>query len=157
MSFNILRNKVQAEEIMHDTLLRLFEAENVFPTREDRDKWLTRVCINLSLDQLRKNKKLENIFLLDNMAFYDEDPSQFQEQEQTEVVSLKGITAEDIKNAISQLAPGYRIIMNLFLFEGYDYEEIAQITGLKESSVRSQYVRGKMKALSNLKKHRWIF
>lgn len=140
---------MQAEEVMHDTLLRLFETGKVFPSMGDRDKWLTRVCINLSLDQLRKNKAEENVFLVDNFAFY-EDTDIGGEDRAADDFAFKGVTPKDIKNGIAGLAPGYRIIMSLFLFDGYDYEEIAQITGLKESSVRSHYARGKRKLIAYL-------
>ena len=43
-------------------------------------------------------------------------------------------------------------VLSLLLFEGYDYEEAAEITGLKASSVRSQYVRAKARLLEILKK-----
>jgi RNA polymerase sigma factor (sigma-70 family) len=140
---------MQAEEVMHDTLLRFFETDIVFPSERDRDKWMTRVCINLSLDQLRKNKTEENIFVLDNMSFFEEEVVS-QTDEQKDAFSFRGITPKQIRKGIENLAEGYRIIMTLFLFDGYDCEEIAQITGLKESSVRSQYVRGKMKLIAQL-------
>ncbi len=143
---------MQAEEVMHDTLLRLFETEKAFPSVHDRDKWLTRVCINLSLDQLRKNKTEENVFLVDNFSFYEyEDTGPKEEEPPATEFTFKGVTPKDIRKGIDGLAPGYRIIMSLFLFDGYDYEEIAQITGLKESSVRSHYARGKTKLITHLK------
>lgn len=142
---------MQAEEVMHDTLLRFFETEIVFPTERDRDKWMTRVCINLSLDQLRKNKTEENILVMDNLSFFEEADVP-QKSEREDDFSFRGITPNQVRKGIKSLAEGYRIIMTLFLFDGYDYEEIAQITGLKESSVRSHYIRGKMKLISYLKK-----
>ena len=39
----------------------------------------------------------------------------------------------------------YRAILSLHLFEGYDYEEISQITGIKENTIRSLYMRGRQK------------
>ena len=51
-----------------------------------------------------------------------------------------------------RLPAGYRAVLSLLLFEGYDYEEAAEITGLKASSVRSQYVRAKARLLEILKK-----
>jgi len=50
-----------------------------------------------------------------------------------------------IKQGLAQLAPGYRTILSLSLFEGYDFEEIASILSLHPSSVRSQYTRARRK------------
>ena len=44
-------------------------------------------------------------------------------------------------------------MLSLVLFEGYDYEEIAKITGLKEVSVRTQYIRGKARVIEELEKY----
>ncbi|MBR7157761.1 MAG: sigma-70 family RNA polymerase sigma factor, partial [Bacteroidales bacterium] len=52
-------------------------------------------------------------------------------------------SVDSIKKALLLLPDGYRLILSLHLFEGYDYEEISQITGLKESSISSQYLRAK--------------
>ncbi|MFR8435435.1 MAG: RNA polymerase sigma factor [Alistipes ihumii] len=59
---------------------------------------------------------------------------------------------ERIRRGMSRLPAGYRAVLSLLLFEGYDYEEAAEITGLKASSVRSQYVRAKARLLEILKK-----
>ncbi|MCD8263248.1 MAG: hypothetical protein LUD02_03050 [Tannerellaceae bacterium] len=45
------------------------------------------------------------------------------------------------------LPAGYWVILSLYLFEGYDMEEIAAIMEIKPASVRSQYLRGKRKLL----------
>jgi len=50
------------------------------------------------------------------------------------------------------LAGGYRLVLSLNLFEGYDYEEIAQILDLKEVTVRSQYIRGKARLVEEIEK-----
>ena len=50
-----------------------------------------------------------------------------------------------ILKSLSTLPDHYRVILSLHLFEGYDYEEISQITGTRESTIRSLYMRGRKK------------
>ncbi len=142
-SMRILSNRMEAEEVMHDTLLKYFDREDFNSIRE-RDAWLKRVCINLSIDRLRKRKAEEGLFKSDELK------NRTLDNEYVTNYSFKGISVEDVKEALSSLATGYRLILSLFLFEGYDYEEIAQIKGLKEASVRSQYVRGKARIVEIL-------
>ena len=52
-----------------------------------------------------------------------------------------------VKEACKKLPVGYRVILSLYLFEGYDMEEIASILKIRPSSVRSQYLRAKRKLL----------
>jgi RNA polymerase sigma factor (sigma-70 family) len=56
---------------------------------------------------------------------------------------------EKIFRGIGMLPDGYRIILTLYLLEGYDHSEISQILGISESTSKSQYSRAKSK-LRNL-------
>lgn len=147
-SLRILNNSMDAEEVMHDTLLTYFRKGMFFQTTKERDSWLCRVCINLSIDRLRKHKS-ENI--LQNTK---ELKAEEIDEEAVESFQFKGVTVDQVKRALNNLAAGYRLILSLHLFEGYDYEEIAQITQLKEVSIRSQYIRGKARLIEEIKAYR---
>jgi RNA polymerase sigma-70 factor (ECF subfamily) len=56
----------------------------------------------------------------------------------------------EVRKAIAGMPDGYRSVLTLYLFEGYDHDEIAQILQVKESTARTQYVRAKQKLLSKL-------
>lgn len=55
-----------------------------------------------------------------------------------------------IYKGIEQLPDGYRVILTLYLLEGYDHSEISQILGITESTSKSQYSRAKDKLRSLL-------
>ena len=81
------------------------------------------------------------------------------EKETGDVVDEEGmdeseieLTVQGIKKAMSQLPDGYRAVLSLYLLEGYDHEEIAEIMRISHSTVRTQYKRGKQKLLQLLKK-----
>jgi RNA polymerase sigma-70 factor (ECF subfamily) len=52
-------------------------------------------------------------------------------------------TVESVKNAIAALPDGYRSVLSLYLIEGYDHGEIADILGITESTSKSQFNRSK--------------
>lgn len=138
-SLRITADSFDAEEAMHDTFLRLHK----LPDKEQIKKienWLTSVCIRISIDRLRK-KKSEALFKQEFAAETAEEKSSVEEI--TNGKEPPQYSVDSIKKALLLLPDGYRLILSLHLFEGYDYEEIAQITGLKESSIRSQYLRAK--------------
>ena len=58
---------------------------------------------------------------------------------------------EKIRRGIEQLPEGYRVVLSLYLFEGYDHEEIGEILNISESTSRTQYMRGKKKLLEMIK------
>jgi RNA polymerase sigma factor (sigma-70 family) len=63
------------------------------------------------------------------------------------------LKVEEIKSAVSELPDGYRVVLTLYLFEGYDHEEISHILKISEVTSRSQLMRGKvkLKQLLNMK------
>ena len=61
------------------------------------------------------------------------------------------VRVEEVKEAINRLPDGYRIILSLYLLEGYDHDEIAEILSINSSTSRSQLSRAKQKLISELK------
>ncbi|VAW26674.1 RNA polymerase ECF-type sigma factor, partial [hydrothermal vent metagenome] len=50
-----------------------------------------------------------------------------------------------VKEGITQLPTGYRLVLSLYLLEGYDHKEISEVLGISESTSKSQYNRAKAK------------
>lgn len=139
ISLRILGDSFEAEEVMHDVLLQYFRMTGKDGVVDLR-KWLSSVCIRKSIDRLRKRKRFQDF--LDGY----EDPA----ADETEYEDLT-LDVENIRKALSSVPDNYRLVLTLHLFEGYDHQEIAQITGIKEVTVRSLYLRGKRKLAEILK------
>lgn len=131
ISLRINGDSADAEEIMHDTLLQYWRVRKKDEIR-DLPRWLTSVCVRKSIDRLREKSRW-NLFLEN----YDDPALEDTPEEEVEY------TVEVIMTALSGLPGHYRAIVSLHLFEGFDYQEIAQITGSKENTIRSLYMRGR--------------
>lgn len=142
ISLRIVGNSADAEEIMHDTLLQYWKSGS---NQEiiDLRKWLSSVCIRKSIDKLRERNRWKNI-----LEGY-EDPA----LEETEETDLE-YDIHTIRNALSSIPDNYRAIVSLRLFEGYDYQEISQITGITENTIRSLYMRGRQKLAAAIRQIR---
>ena len=143
MSLRILGDSCEAEEIMHDSLLQYYGMKDKSEILDLR-KWLSSVCIRKSIDRLRKRRRFKD-FLEDY-----EDPAM--DDADYEDYTLE---VENIRKALSCIPDNYRLILSLHLFEGYDYQEISQIAGIKEVTVRSLYMRGRRKLAEYLKNRSW--
>ncbi len=137
----IVKNPDLAEDIMQETFITAFEKIATFKGDSTIGAWLKRIAVNKSIDELRKNLLLLEPYdeVLENKVADDTDISEFGSNDQ-----VLG-KVELIKKAMNQLPDGYRIVLSLYLFEGYDHEEIAQIMGITESTSRSQYTRARQK------------
>jgi len=60
-------------------------------------------------------------------------------------------TTENVIQAMNQLSEGGRIVFSLYLLEGYDHGEIAQILNITESTSKTQYMRAKRRVQEIMK------
>lgn len=140
-SLRITGNSFEAEEIMHDTLLK-FLSQPAPGEIEKPAAWLKSVCIRKSLDKLRERHRTQ--------AFLEE----YKEEPPATPPPQMQYSVDEIKRALLLLPDNYRTILSLHLFEGYDYQEIEQITGTKEATLRSLYKRAKEKLAAQLQQNR---
>jgi RNA polymerase sigma factor (sigma-70 family) len=142
----MLNDRVEAEDVMQDAFLTAFLKLDQYRGEMSFGSWLKRIVINKSIDVLRSKKmRFEEL----DERQEDETALNFendQSQEETEQQVRR------IKDAVQQLPEGFRVVLSLFLFEGYDHEEIGLILGISESTSRSQLARAKKKLAEYLKK-----
>ncbi|MEO6491081.1 MAG: RNA polymerase sigma factor [Ferruginibacter sp.] len=139
----ILGNRAEAEDVLQESFTEAFRNVNSFEGRSSFGVWLKKICINRAINQLKKKKV--NWVDMDTIAGHDTLKESIIDESE---ISLK---VEAVKKAIMQLPDGYRTVLNLYLFEGYDHEEMAEILNVAESTTRSQYTRAKQKLLQILK------
>jgi len=70
--------------------------------------------------------------------------------ETEETIDYSNLQTNKVLNTLNSLKDNYRIVLNLNLIEGYDYEEIAQILGYTNENVRTTVSRAKKKLKQQL-------
>lgn len=133
----IVGNATEAEEAMQDTFLKVFTRLDQYRDGQCFEAWMQRIAVHTAIDYVRRQVPAWEE-LSDNVPATDTD-----EPEESEIQ----YSVARIKEATGQLPAGYRVILSLYLFEGYDMEEIASILKIQPPSVRSQYLRAKRKLL----------
>ena len=142
-SLRIMNNSGDAEDVLQESFCDAFAAIGSFAYKSTFGAWLKRIVINKSINALRKRKmtiidmEKTTIGHLPEDETYDETETQFK--------------VEEIKKAVQELPNGYRTVLTLHLFEGYDQEEIAEILAVSHVTVRTQYMRAKQKLLQIIK------
>lgn len=154
MSLRITGDRMDAEEIVHDTIIKFMKVSYRGMSAEQVDAWLAKTCIRASIDVVRK-RRVTGEFLEDYEYDIREDSSEMSESamawNQLKEEDAPSVLMHKIQKALSALPDGYRIILSMILLEGFDYSETAQVLGVKEVTVRSQYLRGRLKLIDELK------
>ena len=132
-AYSYLHNISDAEEILQDTLLQFLIYQPNFENDEHKKAWLLRVAGNLSKNRIRYNSIRQT--------------DELQE-------SLIATNSEDLSfvwEAVRSLPIKYRESIHLFYYEGYSTSQIASVLGAKESTIRSNLHRGRLKLKEILK------
>lgn len=134
-ALRITGDENEAEDVLQEAFVSAFQ--NLKSYREDASfgAWLKRIVINKALNQVQRIKK--DLMLAQDMK---EEVSEF-EPEKTE----PNYTVAQVQRAMNELPSGFRTVLSLYLFEGYDHKEIGEILGITESTSKSQYKRAKDK------------
>jgi RNA polymerase sigma factor (sigma-70 family) len=136
VGYRIVNNVEEAEDVLQEAFISAFKNLGHYRGESSFGSWLKQIVVNKAINQLKK-RKLER--LPDDEKFDVEDEVQPDELENYP------FSVEKVRRAIEQLPDGYRAVVSLYLVEGYDHGEIAEILGISESTSKSQFNRSKKK------------
>ena len=139
LAYRMTGSREDAEDLLQEAFVECFRNLDSFRFESTFGAWLKSIVINRSINHLRKKKI--------NLELFDNIPDVPEESDENE----PRYDPQTITKCIEELPDGYRIILTLYLLEGYDHSEISQITGITESTSKSQYSRAKEKLRQMLK------
>jgi RNA polymerase sigma-70 factor (ECF subfamily) len=122
-------NEQEAEEIMNDSFLKMYKNLNRFDTSRSFKAWLKTIIINTSIDYYRKSISLRNAHQVLDINDVD------LEDVNADVISK--IATDELLNLIQRLTPSYRMVFTLYVIDGYNHREIAEMMGIKEGTSKS--------------------
>lgn len=141
IALRLLDDSSEAEDVMQESFLSAFQKLNSYSGNVTFGAWLKRIVINRSLDVIKARKAIISL---------DAVPEVADDESEGGYVTYKDISADDIRKCIQALPEGYRIVLSLYLIEGYDHDEIAQILGVTSATSRTQYHRARKKLVGML-------
>lgn len=128
----MVSNQYDAEDIIQESFINAFNSLDKFRGDSSFGSWLKRIVINKSITFLKKKKQ----------EFTDIDSLQIVVDENKDE-NLPKIDPTKIHESIKTLPGKARVVLNLYLLEGYKHKEIAEILNISESTSKSQYLRAK--------------
>jgi len=139
LALSYLHNIEDAEDILQETMIKFVTVRPVFESDTHRKAWLMRVASNLAKNRIDYNK------VRDTMELNEEIAGEVQEDLD------QGDEYKAIWDAVRSLPVHQREAIHLFYQEGYSTAEIAEITGRREATVRSDLKRARDKLREMLK------
>ena len=132
--YRYVPSEEDAKDVLQNSFVKIF---TLLPTIDYRSEealrgWMKRVVANEALSFLRKRKKLLFVESHGEETLMDDD------EPQTESLSPGAL-----HQLISELPDGYRMVVNLYVFEDYSHRQIAELLGITESTSASQFYYAK--------------
>lgn len=138
----ILNSRENAEDALQDAFCDIFDKLDTFRFEASFGAWAKRIVVNTCLNKLKKKSPA--------LQFTDGFPEIGQNSEDQVDFGELQLKVEQLRKAISLLPDGYRVILSLYLLEGYDHSEISTVLGISESTSKTQYMKAKKKVKSIL-------
>ena len=127
----LISDVTKAEEVTNDVMLEVWKTAARFEGRSKVSTWILGITRHLALNAVRR-KKLVTVELDDAPALVDESPSSGAREHDQDVLK------RGLKNALGKLSTDHRDVVELTFFHGCTYQEIAEIIGCPENTVKTR-------------------
>ncbi len=141
IAYRYLNDEESAKDAMQEGFLKAFTNIESYQPNATFGAWLKRIVINQCLDVLKKQKLKFSDAEVEDLELIEDNNWNFE----------TSISKQDILQAVDQLNHKYKIVVQLYLIEGYDHKEISGILGIPIKTSRTHLRRGKAKLRALLK------
>jgi RNA polymerase sigma factor (sigma-70 family) len=128
-----VRCKEEANDILQDAFVRIFRSLGNYRGDGSFEGWIRRIIVNTAINHYKANIRFSNDLNIEDVNVngnIDND-------------AISRISTEELLKVIQKLPDGFRMVFNLYVIEGYEHKEIAEMLGVSESTSKSQLHRAK--------------
>lgn len=136
ISYRVVNDEEAAEDLVHDSLIKMNEKELVFPSLDDAKYWLIRVVKNASLNYAKRKTR-------ERKAYEKVLREEKRESVSSEVELLKKETQKIAREALNKLPEKLRMILILREYAEMNYKEIGKVLGITEGNVKIRVFRAR--------------
>ena len=136
ISFRVVNEEEVAEDLVHDSLIKMREKKLVFPSMDDAKYWLIRVVKNASLNYAKRKTR-------ERKAYERALREDTRKAESGETELLKAESIEKTKAALDKLPENLRMVLILREYAELNYKEIGRVLGITEGNVKVRVFRAR--------------
>ena len=126
-------NMDDAQDVLQEGFIKIYTNLDKYRGDGSFEGWIRRIFVNTSIEHYRKKSVLQKSIDPAEVIVEDKDWN-----------ILDDLAERDIIKLIQQLSPGYKLVFNMHVIEGYSHKEIAEQLGINEGTSKSQLARAKM-------------
>ena len=136
VAYALTRNAADADDLAQETFVRAWAALGRFREESSFSTWITRIALHLSTDHLRARASRPS------SALELHEPAQT-EAHSAAAQSSEAELAAAVAQALECLPPRLRLALVLRVLEGREYSEVAELTGVRPATARTQVMQAR--------------
>ena len=138
--FRMISNREDREDTCQEVFMKIYQNLSSFRSESKLSTWIARIVYNTCLNYLEKRK----LPLLDDLSFGEQAPESFSENNPRpdELTDERELTFL-LQAEIEKMPVHFRTILTLYHLEGMSYNQIGEITGLPDGTVKSYLFRAR--------------
>ena len=143
LALRMVNNESDAEDLAQEAFIRAWRSLGSFQYTSQFSTWLYRLTTNICIDFLRSQKRRKVVSLT---MLRDDEDSQWDLPDTEPLPEQQMIAAEDraaLARALASLDPDYRQVLTLRIVNECSYQQISQILGIAEGTVKSRLSRAR--------------
>lgn len=125
--------RFEAEDIFHEAFVKVFQNIDKYTGTGSFEGWMRHLFVNTAINHYHKHKKHNHHAELDHVP----------ETASLEADAFAKLSNEDLMGLINKLPTGYKLVLNLFIVEGFNHKEIAEKLNIAEGTSKSQLAKAK--------------
>ncbi|MCR8561870.1 RNA polymerase sigma factor [Mucilaginibacter sp. BJC16-A38] len=126
-------DRMEAEDMLQNGFIKVFQRMEDYRGDGSFEGWIRRIMVHSSIEYYRKYHKMVQLVDIEDASGHTA----------VDALATSKLAAVDLMALVQQLAPGYRIVFNLYAIEGYSHREIAGMIGISEGASKSQLSRAR--------------
>ncbi len=144
---HIVENRTELADVLQDVFVKIFKGIRHFQGESSLRTWIYRIAVHEASNHRRswlRRHRREPVSLDEGGAEPVAEALESRSWSETPYLALEQAERQDlVKRALASLAQPYRAVVILREMEGLSYEEIAEVLGVAEGTVKSRLVRGR--------------
>lgn len=132
----------RVQDMVQEGFLKVFSNIEGYTSKGSFEGWMRRIMVNTAIDAYRK----DNVYPVE--VTEDEQLERLVEEaglddEEEGDLPIDSFTVQDVLEAMDLLSPAYRAVFNLYVFENYTHQEIAEKLGITAGASKSNFAKAK--------------
>lgn len=140
------KNRDEANEILQEGFYRIFKNIHQFKNTGSLEGWIRKIIVNVAIQKYKSRSNLHLVIPIESTVSTISDKDDIYSK----------LSFKEIILLVQQLPTSYRMVFNLYVFEGYKHREIAEILGIAEGTSKSNLSDARMLLQKNLQKNNTI-